>query len=109
MCVLTAAGGMLLMELRGGMRASREHQVVDVDEQQSRVAADPQVAGVVLILPPGWRVDHVSPAVVVHVPRNGCLKPHHERPLSPGGYGPVRLSYTHLRAHETVLDLVCRL
>ena len=26
---------------------------------------------------------------------------------SPNGYGPV--SYTHLRAHETVLDLVCRL
>ena len=25
----------------------------------------------------------------------------------PGGIGPV--SYTHLRAHETVLDLVCRL
>src|SRR5665811_2454349 len=24
-------------------------------------------------------------------------------------YGPVPVSYTHLRAHETVLDLVCRL
>ena len=23
--------------------------------------------------------------------------------------GPVTVSYTHLRAHETVLDLVCRL
>ena len=23
--------------------------------------------------------------------------------------GPVPVSYTHLRAHETVLDLVCRL
>src|SRR5665811_259098 len=24
-------------------------------------------------------------------------------------HGPIALSYTHLRAHETVLDLVCRL
>ena len=28
-------------------------------------------------------------------------------PLDPDGAAPV--SYTHLRAHETVLDLVCRL
>ena len=27
----------------------------------------------------------------------------------PFGVGPVAVSYTHLRAHETVLDLVCRL
>ena len=26
-----------------------------------------------------------------------------------GNYGIVAVSYTHLRAHETVLDLVCRL
>src|SRR5665811_2338444 len=26
-----------------------------------------------------------------------------------GGAGPEAVSYTHLRAHETVLDLVCRL
>ena len=25
------------------------------------------------------------------------------------GIGPITVSYTHLRAHETVLDLVCRL
>ena len=25
------------------------------------------------------------------------------------GYTPIPVSYTHLRAHETVLDLVCRL
>ena len=25
------------------------------------------------------------------------------------GQGPAAVSYTHLRAHETVLDLVCRL
>ena len=27
----------------------------------------------------------------------------------PAGAQPVAVSYTHLRAHETVLDLVCRL
>ena len=27
----------------------------------------------------------------------------------PGAVAPVPVSYTHLRAHETVLDLVCRL
>src|SRR5664280_3325883 len=31
----------------------------------------------------------------------------HPRGSGPGAAGPV--SYTHLRAHETVLDLVCRL
>ena len=30
----------------------------------------------------------------------------HEKRLS---HGPLPVSYTHLRAHETVLDLVCRL
>ena len=29
--------------------------------------------------------------------------------LEPGTYSRVPVSYTHLRAHETVLDLVCRL
>ena len=29
--------------------------------------------------------------------------------MSPGPRGPRPVSYTHLRAHETVLDLVCRL
>ena len=29
--------------------------------------------------------------------------------LTPGQYGGTPVSYTHLRAHETVLDLVCRL
>src|SRR5664280_3342459 len=29
--------------------------------------------------------------------------------LAIGMHGPVTVSYTHLRAHETVLDLVCRL
>ena len=29
--------------------------------------------------------------------------------LSDLGYAPSPVSYTHLRAHETVLDLVCRL
>ena len=28
---------------------------------------------------------------------------------APGGSGPGSVSYTHLRAHETGLDLVCRL
>ena len=28
---------------------------------------------------------------------------------APSGHGPDAVSYTHLRAHETVLDLVCRL
>ncbi|WDT36787.1 hypothetical protein PVA38_11105 [Streptococcus pneumoniae D39] len=27
----------------------------------------------------------------------------------PTYYSPITVSYTHLRAHETVLDLVCRL
>ena len=30
-------------------------------------------------------------------------------PARPGTGAPVPVSYTHLRAHETVLDLVCRL
>src|SRR5665811_797570 len=38
----------------------------------------------------------VSPNTILRIWREGRLKPH-----------PV--SYTHLRAHETVLDLVCRL
>ena len=29
--------------------------------------------------------------------------------LGQGGMGAVSVSYTHLRAHETVLDIVCRL
>ena len=29
--------------------------------------------------------------------------------VSVGGIGVAAVSYTHLRAHETVLDLVCRL
>ena len=28
---------------------------------------------------------------------------------SPAAAAPVPVSYTHLRAHETVLDIVCRL
>ena len=35
----------------------------------------------------------------------GVARAHHQH--DGGGVGPV--SYTHLRAHETVLDLVCRL
>ena len=33
----------------------------------------------------------------------------HGFPLAQGSLLPVPVSYTHLRAHETVLDLVCRL
>ena len=29
--------------------------------------------------------------------------------LGMAAQGPIPVSYTHLRAHETVLDLVCRL
>ena len=36
----------------------------------------------------------------------GLYHPGGARPISPG---LIAVSYTHLRAHETVLDLVCRL
>ena len=41
----------------------------------------------------------------------GGLPPgrHRHRVRRPAGAGPGAVSYTHLRAHETVLDLVCRL
>ena len=37
----------------------------------------------------------------INIIETGCM--------GPCDYGPVTVSYTHLRAHETVLDLVCRL
>ena len=44
--------------------------------------------------------------------RRGCRPDPAARPHGPGrvrATGPDAVSYTHLRAHETVLDLVCRL
>ena len=44
----------------------------------------------------------------------GCAAPKNREPRTEGlmklqRYGQTPVSYTHLRAHETVLDLVCRL
>src|SRR5665811_975748 len=49
--------------------------------------------------------DRVGSSLPPHPPGNAPERPHRPRSLHPPG--PV--SYTHLRAHETVLDLVCRL
>ena len=46
----------------------------------------------------------------VHTPAavtEQCRRRHAQEPSGGGGGTPV--SYTHLRAHETVLDIVCRL
>ena len=57
-------------------------------------------------------VDHARPQVgrdeeVVEPPADVLLA--REGYLRPPGIGPGPVSYTHLRAHETVLDIVCRL
>ena len=49
--------------------------------------------------------DGVAEHARVHVAELG----HHDRALGAIGHYISAVSYTHLRAHETVLDLVCRL
>ena len=47
--------------------------------------------------------------LLVFTPHEGFEGPTDARFLLEGAEGLAAVSYTHLRAHETVLDLVCRL
>src|SRR5664280_3660495 len=62
---------------------------------------------------PGWWVRAVSAAVGEGVevgrPCSEVVGPVSFGDLGPSDGGGDAVSYTHLRAHETVLDLVCRL
>src|SRR5665811_2031579 len=49
-----------------------------------------------------------SPVHTVLLPRGGGVRPSWSSPPWIT-HGALTVSYTHLRAHETVLDLVCRL
>src|SRR5664280_3163756 len=62
--------------------------------------------GVTIQVPAAMRLATVGPHGTAMDVEANCVDTHGCRRAP---HGPASVSYTHLRAHETVLDLVCRL